>query len=568
MTRLLRPSLIVCAVLACAAPAIAHETRPGFLELREQGNGLYDFLWKKPSGGEIEIFIAPVIPTGCRLSTDNQQQLTPGALVVRGLLRCDGGIAGKTLAIDGLDSTITDVIVRVHHQDGRLESHLLKPTSPTVVLGAASSTWQRSRTYVRLGIEHILLGVDHLLFVLGLLLIVADRWMLLRTITAFTVAHSLTLAIATLGYASAPLPPLNAAIALSILFLGPEIVRRWRGESSLTIRHPWVVAFAFGLLHGFGFASGLTTMGLPTGEIPMALLLFNVGVEVGQLFFVALILAAGTRVPRARDTVAARRAGASRLRGGIARRLLDHPAHARPHRRAAMSRRAAGRDASLHGAPKPSGEGGRRPSCAADRSASGPYHAAAASLALIVSLASATPAFAHVQQGAAQGLLTGLSHPVSGPDHVLAMIAVGLWGAQLGPPAVWVLPVTFPMVMAMGAFLGLVGIPLPGIEIGIALSAVLLGLMVAREARPPLVAAAVLVGVFAIFHGHAHGTELPPGQSGLMYSIGFVVATGLLHGVGIAIGLVHAWPWGRRVIRVAGAGVMTAGLFFLAKALA
>lgn len=290
MTRLLRPFLVVCAVLAGAAPMLAHETRPGFLELRDQGNGLYDFLWKKPSGGEIEIFIAPVIPPGCRLSTQNQQQLTPGALVVRGLLRCDGGIAGKTLAIDGLDSTITDVIVRVHHQDGRLESHLLKPTSPSVLLGAASSTWQRSRTYLRLGIEHILLGVDHLLFVLGLLLIVADRWMLLRTITAFTVAHSLTLAIATLGYASAPLPPLNAAIALSILFLGPEIVRRWRGESSLTIRHPWVVAFAFGLLHGFGFASGLTTMGLPKGEIPMALLLFNVGVELGQLFFVVLIL--------------------------------------------------------------------------------------------------------------------------------------------------------------------------------------------------------------------------------------------------------------------------------------
>ncbi len=290
MTRAIRPSLVVCALLAWWAPALAHETRPGFLELRDQGGGLYDFLWKKPSGGEIEIFIAPVIPAGCQLSPSGQQQLTPGALVVRGLLRCEGGIAGKTLAIDGLDSTITDVIVRVHHRDGRLESHLLKPTAPSVTLGAATSTWDRSRTYVRLGIEHILLGVDHLLFVLGLLLIVADRWMLLKTITAFTVAHSITLAIATLGYASAPLPPLNAAIALSILFLGPEIVRRWRGETSFTIRHPWVVAFAFGLLHGFGFASGLTTMGLPKAEIPLALLLFNVGVEIGQLFFVLLIV--------------------------------------------------------------------------------------------------------------------------------------------------------------------------------------------------------------------------------------------------------------------------------------
>jgi hydrogenase/urease accessory protein HupE len=180
--------------------------------------------------------------------------------------------------------------VRVHHADGRLESHLLKPMNPSVTLGASTTAWQRSGAYLRLGIEHILLGVDHLLFVLGLQLIVGDRWMLVKTITSFTLAHSITLAIATLGYASAPLPPLNAAIALSILFLGPEIVKRWRGETSLTIRRPWIVAFAFGLLHGFGFASGLTTMGLPQAEIPAALLLFNVGVEIGQVGFVGLIV--------------------------------------------------------------------------------------------------------------------------------------------------------------------------------------------------------------------------------------------------------------------------------------
>ena len=170
---------------------------------------------------------------------------------------------------------------------------------------------------------------------------------------------------------------------------------------------------------------------------------------------------------------------------------------------------------------------------------------------------------AHVQQGQAAGFLTGLRHPVSGLDHVLAMIAVGLWGAQLGAPAVWLLPVTFPMVMAFGGFLGLVGIPVPGVEVGIAASAILLGLVVAREARPPLVAAAVLVGFFAIFHGHAHGTELPAGQSGLMYSIGFVVATGCLHGVGIAIGVVHRWPLGRVAMRLAGAAVTVAGFGFL-----
>jgi hydrogenase/urease accessory protein HupE len=205
-------------------------------------------------------------------------------------MQCKDGIEGKTLAVDGLEATITDVIVRVHHDDRRLESHLLKPVNPSVTLGAKTTGWQRSRMYLRIGIEHILFGIDHLLFVLGLLLIVADWRMLLKTITSFTLAHSITLAIATLGYASAPVKPLSAAIALSILFLGPEIVRRWRGQTSFTIRHPWIVAFAFGLLHGFGFASGLTSMGLPTAEIPLALLLFNLGVEIGQVGFVALVL--------------------------------------------------------------------------------------------------------------------------------------------------------------------------------------------------------------------------------------------------------------------------------------
>ncbi|MBP1611678.1 MAG: hypothetical protein H6Q01_341 [Acidobacteria bacterium] len=283
--------LALPALLPLAAPpAWAHEARPGFLELRETGPETYSLLWKKPTGGEVEIQIAPVVPEGCRLVTPDRQQMTPGALIVRGTLQCRGGIAGKSLAIAGLEATISDVLVRVHHADGRLESHLLRPTSPAVALGAATSGLARAVGYLQLGIQHIVLGVDHLLFVLGLLLIVRDRWMLVKTISAFTVAHSITLAIATLGYASAPLPPLNAAIALSILFLGPEIVRSWRGETSFTIRHPWVVAFAFGLLHGFGFASGLTALGLPQAEIPLALLLFNVGVELGQLAFVLLFL--------------------------------------------------------------------------------------------------------------------------------------------------------------------------------------------------------------------------------------------------------------------------------------
>ena len=281
---------LAAVVATAASPLAAHETRPGLLEITENGPETYSLLWKRPSGGEVEIRIAPVVPEGCRFVAPDRQQLTPGAEIVRGTLECPGGLAGKTLRIGGLETTITDVLVRLHHADGRLESHVLRPVEPAVVLGGKTSGGQRALGYLRLGGEHILLGVDHLLFVLGLLLIVADRWMLLKTISAFTLAHSITLAIATLGYAAAPGPPLNAAIALSILFLGPESVRRWRGESSFTIRHPWVVAFAFGLLHGFGFASGLTSMGLPQAEIPLALLLFTVGVELGQLYFVALIL--------------------------------------------------------------------------------------------------------------------------------------------------------------------------------------------------------------------------------------------------------------------------------------
>ena len=280
----------VLLALAWAPHAAAHEARPGFLELRETGPETYSLLWKKPTGGEVEIQIAPVVPEGCRLATPDRQQLTPGAMIVRGTLTCAGGLAGKTITIAGLDATITDVLLRVHHADGRLESHLLRPASPSVTLGAVTGLAERALGYVQLGVQHILLGVDHLLFVLGLMLIVSNRWMLVKTITAFTLAHSITLAIATLGYAQAPLPPLNAAIALSILFLGPEVVRRWRGETSFTIRHPWVVAFAFGLLHGFGFASGLTAMGLPQAEIPLALLLFNVGVELGQIAFVLLVI--------------------------------------------------------------------------------------------------------------------------------------------------------------------------------------------------------------------------------------------------------------------------------------
>lgn len=183
-------------------------------------------------------------------------------------------------------------------------------------------------------------------------------------------------------------------------------------------------------------------------------------------------------------------------------------------------------------------------------------------------LLSPSYASAHIEGGQAIGFITGLMHPLSGLDHVLAMIAVGIWGAQLGNPALWILPVTFPMVMAMGAMMGMLGISLPGIEIGIALSAVLLGTMVVGEIRPKIFVAALLVGFFAIFHGHAHGTELPAGQSGMLYSMGFVVATGFLHAGGIALGLIHRWPAGKLALRGAGAIIAVMGGTFFWRAIA
>jgi len=177
-----------------------------------------------------------------------------------------------------------------------------------------------------------------------------------------------------------------------------------------------------------------------------------------------------------------------------------------------------------------------------------------------------SPALAHVGGGTGGGFLSGFAHPISGPDHVLAMVAVGLWGAQLGSPAIWLLPVAFPMVMAVGGMLALLGVPLPGIEYGIATSAILLGAAVTLEARPPLGVAAALVGFFAIFHGHAHGSELPSGGDALLYSLGFVIATGCLHAAGIAVGLVHRWPCGRSALRIAGAGIALGGLLFLWRA--
>lgn len=277
--------------LVWAARASAHEARPAYLEVKETAPGRYDLLWRTPVLSGMRLPVLLQVPPGTKnLREPTVQTLTDSLLERRSIDAGPGGLSGKRIDFPGLQVTITDVLVRVELLDGRKWTTIVHPSQPWIEIAAPPGKLAIAGSYVVHGIRHIAFGADHLLFVLGLLLIVKDRWTLVKTITAFTVAHSITLAIATFGWAEAPVLPLNAAIALSIFFLGPEIVRSWRGETSFTIEHPWVVAFVFGLIHGFGFASALTSAGLPRADLPLALLGFNVGVEIGQVAFVLLVL--------------------------------------------------------------------------------------------------------------------------------------------------------------------------------------------------------------------------------------------------------------------------------------
>jgi hydrogenase/urease accessory protein HupE len=284
-------ALLLLLVGFWSAPGVAHESQPGLLELRQLTSERWEVVWRAP------IYYGKSHPARLALPADWQpvgeptvQRLASADLHRQVVAVPPGTLDGSVIGFPGLEQTITDVFVRVSRLDGTEVSQVVRPTKPAAVLRGERPWTVTAGEYLVLGFQHILLGIDHLLFVLGLLIIVRGPRMLVETITAFTIAHSITLGLATLGYASVPGPPLNAAIALSILFLGPEMVRVWRGETSFTIRQPWVVAFCFGLLHGFGFASGLSTVGMPRAEIPLALAMFNVGVELGQLAFVVLIL--------------------------------------------------------------------------------------------------------------------------------------------------------------------------------------------------------------------------------------------------------------------------------------
>ena len=282
---------ITALAVAWAARASAHEARPAYLEVKETAPGRYDLLWRTPVLSGMRLPVVLQVPSTVRnVKEPTVQELTDSLLERRSIDAGPNGLAGQRIEFPGLQVTITDVLVRVELLDGRKWTTIVHPSQAWIEIAAPQSKLAVLGSYVVHGIRHIAFGADHLLFVLGLLLIVKDRWTLVKTITAFTVAHSITLAIATFGWAEAPVLPLNAAIALSIFFLGPEIVRSWRGETSFTIEHPWVVAFAFGLIHGFGFASALTSAGLPRADLPLALLGFNVGVEIGQVAFVLFVL--------------------------------------------------------------------------------------------------------------------------------------------------------------------------------------------------------------------------------------------------------------------------------------
>jgi hydrogenase/urease accessory protein HupE len=285
--------LALVAVLL-AHPALSDELRPGYLEMRQISSDTYNLLFKVPARGEdLRLAIYVKLPDGARDAELPRASSGDGAYVERRRIRRDGGLAGQAVSIEGLSATSTDVLVRIESLEGAIQTERLSPTKTSFVIQAVPGSGEVAATYLRLGVEHILFGFDHLLFVLALVSLVRDWHRVAITVTAFTIAHSITLAAATLGFVNVPGPPVEATIALSIILVAIEILNSRRGKPSLTARLPWLVAFSFGLLHGFGFAGALAEVGLPQHAIPVALLFFNLGVEMGQLAFVAAVLTAG-----------------------------------------------------------------------------------------------------------------------------------------------------------------------------------------------------------------------------------------------------------------------------------
>ena len=282
-----------CALLLCllACAAYADVFRPAYLELREADTDSYDVYWKVPAQGELRLPLQVRFPVGTTQLSEPQALLHGGAYVERWRIRREGGLAGQSVAIEGNAGGVTDVIVRIERGDGSSQVERLRAAQMQFTVRAPTGKGEIAWSYLTLGVGHILGGIDHLLFVLALLLLVRGGWRIVATVTAFTVAHSITLVAATIGWVHVPGPPVEACIALSVAFVAAEAAHGLQGRPGLTFRAPWTIAFCFGLLHGFGFAGALAEVGLPQTAIPVALLMFNVGVELGQLLFVLVALA-------------------------------------------------------------------------------------------------------------------------------------------------------------------------------------------------------------------------------------------------------------------------------------
>lgn len=284
-----RPVIITALGAICGlgfTAAQAHEVRPAYLQVAETEAGVFSVLWKQPVLQNRRLVIDPVFPDECTRSPPFVREMTGSALLQRWTLNCP--LRQGVIHIDGLSRTITDVMVEVSRLDGEKSTHLLRPSTPSLSLSDPSP---QVAAYLTLGVEHLVFGIDHVLFVIGLVLFIPSRWALLKTITAFTVAHSVTLALSVLELVRLPQRPVEAVIALSILFLARELTMPEARRSALTRGRPWIMALLFGLLHGFGFAGALADIGLPRDQLALSLFLFNVGIEIGQIAIIAALLA-------------------------------------------------------------------------------------------------------------------------------------------------------------------------------------------------------------------------------------------------------------------------------------
>jgi hydrogenase/urease accessory protein HupE len=288
---MLRALLVVVSLVLLSTAARADDLRPGYLEIREVAPSKYAITWKAPIKPGLAARVTPAFPADCK-STEPERSIEAAAMLAKWEIACAKPLAGRSVALSGIESTTSDALLRYQSATGETQAARLTPASSTATIIAKPARTQVARTYFVTGVEHILMGYDHLLFVLCLVLLLNGAWRVVATVTAFTVAHSLTLVATTLELISVPRAPVEAVIALSIVFLAVEIVKRDPDRPRLSERIPWVIAFLFGLLHGFGFAGALAEIGLPQGEVPTALLAFNLGVEAGQIVIVVIAMAA------------------------------------------------------------------------------------------------------------------------------------------------------------------------------------------------------------------------------------------------------------------------------------